>query len=68
VDDQGLITEIVVHIRPLVGLAAVATALGPRMGRSRAGGLILRILAAPLPVLLSVVEPIVRRFARLRSG
>lgn len=50
VDDDGKIAEITLFIRPLPGLTAVMTALGPalarRNGRRTAG--LLRLMAAPL--------------------
>ena len=66
VDANGLIREMKVHIRPLAGLGAVAAALAPRLGRGRLSTLILRVLAAPLPHVLGLVDPTVRRLARLR--
>jgi hypothetical protein len=68
VDGDGLVADITVQIRPMVGLAAVAAALGPRVARGRFGAIVLRVLSAPLPALLGLVEPVVRRFARLRSS
>jgi hypothetical protein len=65
---DGLVTEITVHIRPIVGLASVAAALGPRVARGRLAAFLLRLLAAPLPALLAPIEPVVRRFARLSDS
>ena len=36
-DDDGLVTQLVVMVRPLSGLTAVAEAMGERLGQSRPG-------------------------------
>ena len=66
---DGQVADITIHIRPMAGLAAVAAALGPPLARkkSRLGAVLVTILSAPLPPLLSLVEPVVRRLVTLRS-
>ena len=68
-NDDGLVADITIHIRPMAGLAAVAAALGPPLARKRGriGPLVLAVLSAPLPPLLSLMDPIVRRFVKLRA-
>jgi len=68
-DEAGRVADMTVHIRPMAGLAAVAAAIGPPLARkrSRLGALILSILSAPLPLMLSLMDPLVRRFVRLRG-
>ena len=67
VNDEGLISEFIVHIRPMAGLASVAAALGPRIARGRVTGVLVRLFAAPLALLLGLVEPLVPRLIRTRS-
>jgi SnoaL-like protein len=67
VDGEGLITEFTVVIRPMAGLAAVAVALGPHIARGPVRGVLVRVLATPLAVLLRLVDPLVGRLIRLRS-
>ena len=55
------------HIRPMAGLASVAAALGPRIARGRVTGVLVRLFAAPLALLLGLVEPLVPRLIRTRS-
>jgi hypothetical protein len=68
-DEAGRVKDMTVHIRPMVGLAAVAATIGPPLARkrSRAGALVLAVLSAPLPLLLGLMDPLVRRFVRLRG-
>jgi hypothetical protein len=49
-DEEGLIAEMELAIRPMPGLMALAAALGPRVARrrSRARGLAVRALIGPL--------------------
>ena len=68
VNDEGLISEFVVHIRPMAGLAAVAATLGPRIALGPVAGVLVRLFAVPLAVLLRVVDPLVPRLVRTRSG
>ena len=67
-DDSGRVADMTVHIRPMAGLAAVAAAIGPPLARkrSRAGALLLAVLSAPLPLLMSLMDPLVRRLVKLR--
>jgi len=67
-DEEGLISEFVVHIRPMSGLAAVAAALGPRIARGPVARVMVRVFAGPLAVLLRLVDPLVPRLIRTRSG
>jgi len=68
VNDEGLISEFVVHIRPMAGLAAVAAVLGPRIARGPVSRALVRLFATPLAVLLALVDPLVPRLVRARSG
>jgi SnoaL-like protein len=68
VDGEGLISEFVVHIRPMAGLAAVAAALGPRIARGPVSRVLVRVFAAPLLVVLTLADPLVPRLIRTRSG
>jgi len=67
VNEEGLISEFVVHIRPMAGLAAVAAALGPRIARGPMSRVLVRLFAAPLVVLLSAADPLIPRLIRTRS-
>jgi hypothetical protein len=67
VGDDGLITEFIVVIRPLAGLAAVAAALGPHVARNRVTGVLVRLFAAPLALLLRITEPLIPRLIRMRG-
>jgi len=67
VSDEGLISEFIVHIRPMAGLAAVAAALGPRIARGPVTRILVRLFAAPLVVLLGVAEPLIPRLIRTRA-
>lgn len=52
-NDQGLISEITIAIRPLPGLAALAAALGPKVIARRRGPLLAalaKLLMAPLAI------------------
>ena len=66
VDDSGLIADFTVVIRPIAGLAAVAQALAPYVARSRLTALLLRVLAAPLVVVLNLSERLIPRLIRMR--
>jgi len=67
VDDDGLIREFTVVIRPMAGLAAVAVALGPHIARGPVRSVLVRVFATPLAVLLRIVDPLVPRLIRLRG-
>jgi hypothetical protein len=70
-DEQGRVREFRVFIRPLPALAALAGALAPALARrrSRARALLLRLLLAPLVIVIRagdalgvrLVEPAIRR-------
>lgn len=49
-DEVGLVAELELAVRPMPGLMAIAAALGPRVARrrSRAGGIAVRAMIAPL--------------------
>jgi hypothetical protein len=66
VDDEGLISEFTVLIRPMAGLAAVAVALGPHIARGPVRSVLIRVFATPLALLLRIVDPLVPRLIRLR--
>jgi len=68
VNDEGLISEFVVHIRPMAGLAAVAAVLGPRIARGPVSRVLVRLFAGPLAFLLGAVDPLIPRLIRARSG
>ena len=65
-DDAGLVTEIVVHIRPMAGLAAVAAALGPHLARGPLQRVLVTAFTVPLAFVLGVVEPLIPRLVRTR--
>jgi hypothetical protein len=67
VDNEGLIRDFTIVIRPMAGLAAVAAALGPRIARGPVRSLLVRLFATPLSVLLRIVDPLVPRLIRLRA-
>jgi ketosteroid isomerase-like protein len=60
---DGRIAEVRVLIRPLVGIAAFAGATGPAVAakRGRARALVLRILTAPLSIMLAVADAVASR-------
>ena len=66
VDSAGRIADITIFIRPLSSLAAVGAALAPGLARGRLARLVLTILSRPLPTLLGLAEPLVKRLIRLR--
>lgn len=57
-DTAGAIAEITVFIRPLVAIGAFAGAVGPPLARrqGRVRGALLRVLAAPLSLLLLAAD------------
>jgi hypothetical protein len=62
-NNAGQTREITVTGRPLSGLAAFLTGIGPRLARPRRGDAIattLRLTARPLPWMLRVLDPIAR--------
>jgi hypothetical protein len=66
VDDRGLVTEIVVHIRPMAGLAAVAAALGPHLARGPVQRALVAAFTVPLVHLLRLADPLIPRLIRMR--
>jgi hypothetical protein len=66
VNDEGLVSEVTVYIRPMAGLAAVAAALGPHLARGPVQRVVVSALAAPLATLLRLVQPLIPRLIRLR--
>ena len=60
-DGEGLISEIVLHIRPLPALAALVARLGPPMSRRRGRGkaTVARAMGAPLAVATRAGERVV---------
>jgi hypothetical protein len=68
-DPEGRVREITILGRPMSGVATFLTEIGPRVARRRRGGLaaaLLRLSARPLPVMLSLLDPISRRMLRER--
>lgn len=57
-DDDGLVAEITVLIRPLVGIAIFGAALGPALAAKRGRGrsLLVRLLNAPLKFVFALVD------------
>ena len=66
VDETGLVEEIVVHIRPMAGLAAVAAALGPHLARGPLQRVLVTAFSVPLVYLLRATEPLIPRLIRMR--
>jgi SnoaL-like domain len=58
VNDEGLISEVTVIIRPLAGVIAFLVELGPPLARrkSRLHALVLRLISPPLPLVARLVE------------
>ena len=62
VDDTGAVVEIKIFIRPLPSLAALAVDLGGRLTpRGSARNALIRILGAPLPHLMDVIDVLADR-------
>ncbi|MEA2309884.1 MAG: hypothetical protein QOI65_2170 [Thermoleophilaceae bacterium] len=68
VNDDGLVEHIQVYIRPMVGLAAVAAALGPHLARGPVQRMLVSALTVPLVGLLKLAEPLIPRLVWLRRG
>ena len=69
-DDAGKVREITVVGRPLSGLAAFVTGIGPRFARHRRGEAVataLRLTARPLPPMLGMLDPVTRWMTRPRN-
>ena len=66
-DADGRVREITVMGRPMSGVATFLTEIGFRLARRRRGRLVARLLrlsALPLPPLLSLLDPVMRRIIR----
>jgi hypothetical protein len=63
---QGKIAEITVMIRPLVGIAAFAGAVGPPLAGKRGAGraALLRVLTPPLKAMLALVDIVASRLVQ----
>jgi hypothetical protein len=68
-DEQGRVTEMRVHGRPISGVAAFAAAVGPRLARRRGrlAVLVVTLLARPLPGVLALGDRIISRLALRRA-
>jgi hypothetical protein len=66
-DEHGEICEITVLIRPLVGIAVFAAAVGPPLAakRGRLRGLVVRLLTAPLTLMFAVIDRVASRLTQL---
>jgi hypothetical protein len=62
-DDDGLVTELELFVRPLQGLTTLAAALGPRVARRRS-----RLRAAAVGALIRPLAFMTRRGERLGAG
>lgn len=65
-DDDHLIDEITIYVRPLPGLTALAAALGPPIARTRrsaAHALLLRAALSPLAFVTAAADRLAGRFA-----
>jgi len=65
-DDEGHVRELTLFVRPLAGLAAMAAALVPAVGRRRGRptSIVLRMLTAPLAVLTRYGDRLATRLLR----
>ena len=68
-DDDGLIAEIEIFVRPLPGLTTMAATLGPRVARRRGRlrAVAARMMMAPLAAMTRGGEPLGARLASPRS-
>ncbi len=66
---NGLITEVVISARPLVGVAAVGAVMGPRLARRHGvlPWLAIVAISRPLPRVLELAEPLLPRLIRRRG-
>jgi hypothetical protein len=66
-DEQGKIAEITVLIRPLVDIAAFASAIGPPLAarKSPTRGALARLLTLPLKGILSITDTVASRLIKL---
>ena len=69
VDEDGLIVEMTVMIRPLSGLIAFLVEIGPHIARRRGRWqpLVLRVIGPPLPLIAALVDRLAPRLVRTRS-
>ena len=70
-DPDGRVREITVVGRPMAGVAAFLTDIGPRLAHRRRGGLVaklLRVTALPLPRLLALLDPVSRWILNQRGA
>lgn len=67
VDDEGLISEMTVMIRPLAGVIAFLVEIGPLVARRRSRGreLFMRLIGPPLPLVAALVERLAPRLIDL---
>ena len=65
---DGLVTEVVISVRPLVSVAAVGAVMGPPLARRHGvlPWLAIVALSRPLPRLLELAEPLLPRLIRRR--
>jgi SnoaL-like domain len=68
-DDDGLIAEIEIFVRPMPGLTTMAATLGPRVARRRGRmrAVVARMMMAPLAAMTRSGEPLGARLASPRS-
>jgi hypothetical protein len=69
VDEDGLIAEMTVMIRPLAGVIAFLVEIGPLVARrqSRWRSLVLRLVGPPLPLVAALVEWLSPRVVKMRQ-
>jgi hypothetical protein len=67
--EDGKVCEIRVLIRPLVGIADFAAAIGPRLAakRSRIRGPLVRLLNLPIRAMFSLIDILAARLTQRRS-
>jgi SnoaL-like protein len=68
-DAAGKVSEITILGRPMSGVATFVTEIGYRVARRRRGPVpaaVLRLTSRPLPVMLSLLDPVSRRMLRKR--
>lgn len=70
VNDEGLIEEMTVMIRPLAGVIAFLVEIGPLVARRRSRGreLFLRVIGPPLPLIAALVERLSPRLIDMGAG
>jgi hypothetical protein len=68
-DSGGRVREITIVGRPMSGVATFLTEIGYRIARRRRGPVpaaLMRVTSRPLPVMLSLLDPLSRRMLRQR--